>query len=103
MKMILAIVNADDAAKVTAALIEHGHRVTRIATEGGWLRRQNATLLLGVDDDKVNDVAQVLKDSAAKRTTQIYMTSEGAGALPFNVETGGATFFVLNVERLESV
>ena len=48
MKMILAIVQADDAGKTMSALVEKGHRVTRVATEGGWLRRENVTLLLGV-------------------------------------------------------
>jgi len=100
MKMILAIVNADDAARVTAALIENGHRVTRIATEGGWLRKQNSTLLLGVDDDKIDNVIRVLKDTARQRTTEVYTSNESAGALKFNIEIGGATVFVLQVEQL---
>lgn len=103
MKMILAIVTADDASRVTAALIEGGHRVTRIATEGGWLRKQNSTLLLGVDDDKIDDVIRVLKETARQRTTEIYTSHESAGALRFNIESGGATVFVLQVEELASL
>lgn len=103
MKMILAIVNADDAARVTAALIEDGHRVTRIATEGGWLRRQNSTLLLGVDDDKVNSVVQVLRETARQRTTEIPNSSESSGAVRFNIESGGAIVFVLQIEQLASL
>ena len=103
MKMILAIVNADDAARVTAALIENGHRVTRIATEGGWLRRQNSTLLLGVDDDKVNDVIRVLKETARQRTTEILTSNESVGALKFNVDSGGVTVFVLQIEQMASL
>lgn len=100
MKMILAIINADDAAKATAALIEHGHRVTRVATEGGWLRRQNSTLLLGVDDDKVDDVVSVLKASTQKRT-RVGASGTNSDAAPFSVESGGATVFVLAVENLQ--
>ncbi len=103
MKMILAIVTADDAGAVTNALTERGHRVTRIATEGGWLRRQNATLLLGVEDDRVNDALQLIKTNARQRSTEIYVPAEGVGALPFKVDTGGATVFVLQVERMVSV
>jgi len=69
MKMILAIVQADDAAKVTAALIEGGHRVTRVATEGGWLRKENSTLLMGIEDDKVDDVLKILKGTTRRRTS----------------------------------
>ena len=71
MKMILAIVQADDAAKVMQALIEAGHRVTRVATEGGWLRRENSTLLMGVEDDKIDDVAALLKKTGRRRTSYI--------------------------------
>ena len=106
MKMILAVVQADDAAKVTQALIESGHRVTRIATEGGWLRRENTTLLLGIEDDKVDDVLRVLRGTARRRTSYISVPREVAGALNaqvIDVEVGGATVFVLNVERFEHV
>jgi uncharacterized protein YaaQ len=106
MKMILAVVQADDAAKVTQALIEGGHRVTRIATEGGWLRRENSTMLLGVDDDQVNEVLNILQNTARRRTSYISVPREVPGALNaqvIDVEIGGATVFVLNVERFEHV
>jgi uncharacterized protein YaaQ len=106
MKMILAVVQADDAAKVTQALIEGGHRVTRIATEGGWLRRENSTMLLGVNDDQVDEVLNILQNTARRRTSYISVPREVPGALNaqvIDVEIGGATVFVLNVERFEHV
>jgi uncharacterized protein YaaQ len=106
MKMILAVVQADDAAKVTQALIEGGHRVTRIATEGGWLRRENSTMLLGVNDDQVDEVLKILQNTARRRTSYISVPREVPGALNaqvIDVEIGGATVFVLNVERFEHV
>jgi uncharacterized protein YaaQ len=104
MKMILAIVQADDAAKVMQALIEAGHRVTRVATEGGWLRRENSTLLMGVEDDKIDDVVALLKKTGRRRTSYISLPRAVPGALNaqvIDVEVGGATVFVLNVERFE--
>ena len=56
MKMILAVVQADDANTVVQKLTESGFRVTRISTQGAWLRRENSTLLVGVDDDQVDAV-----------------------------------------------
>ena len=106
MKMILAVVQADDAAKVTQSLIEAGHRVTRIATEGGWLRRENATLLLGAEDEKVDDVLKILKSSEHRRTSYISVPREVPGALNaqvIDVEVGGATVFVLNIERFDHI
>ena len=48
MKLILAIIQADDTAKTTDALTGCGYRVTRMATCGGWLRQSNVTLLIGL-------------------------------------------------------
>ncbi|MCW1968401.1 MAG: cyclic-di-AMP receptor [Anaerolineae bacterium] len=104
MKMILAIVQADDAGKAMSALVEKGHRVTRVATEGGWLRRENVTLLLGVEDDKVDEVMAILKKTGRRRTSYISVPREVPGALNaqvIDVEVGGATVFVLPVERFE--
>jgi uncharacterized protein YaaQ len=106
MKMILAVVQADDASKVTQSLIEAGHRVTRIATQGAWLRRENATLLVGVPDEKVDDVLKTLQQTARRRTSYISVPREVPGALNaqvIDVEVGGATVFVLNVERFEHI
>ncbi len=106
MKMILAVVQADDAAKVMQALTSAGHRVTRIATQGAWLRRENTTLLLGVADHQVEDVLNILKQTAQRRISYIPSPREVPGALStrvMDVEVGGATVFVLNVERFEQL
>jgi uncharacterized protein YaaQ len=104
MKMILAVVQADDASKVTQALNEAGYRVTRMATQGAWLRRENVTLLVGVEDTRVNDALRILRKAAQRRTAYINVPGEVMGAYnpqPLEVEVGGATVFVLNIERFE--
>jgi uncharacterized protein YaaQ len=111
MKMILAVIQADDASRVVQALNAAGFRVTRIATQGAWLRRENATLLVGVEDDKVTDVLRVLRSHAQRRTAYISVPAEssaldgmmGASGMPLEVEIGGATVFVLDVERMVRV
>ncbi len=100
MKMVLAIVQAEDAHRVVTALVEAGHRVTRVATTGGWLRRENATLLMGVEDDRVDEVLDILCRTGQRRTVlaSVPMDFTGvANASVFEVEVGGATAFVLNV------
>ena len=104
MKMVMAIVHADDALAITDALVTAGYRVTRIATTGGWLRRENATLLLGVEDRQVNHVLRVLQQTGHHRTSYVSTPTDvpsfQEGPL-IEVEVGGATVFVLNVERFE--
>jgi uncharacterized protein YaaQ len=104
MKMIMAIVQPDDASRAIRALNEAGFRVTRMATQGGWLRRENVTLLVGVNDDQMMDALRVLKQSVQRRMTYVSVPGEMTGAYspqPLEVEVGGATIFVLDVERFE--
>ena len=104
MKMVMAIVQADDAARAMEALVDAGHRVTRMATTGGWLRRRNVTLLLGVEDELIGEVMEVLQRAGQHRSapaTEWHEMAEGMNPRTMNVEVGGATVFVLNVEQFE--
>ena len=88
MKMIIAIIGDHDNERVSQALIEAGFRVTRIASTGAFLRRGSSTLIIGVDDDKVDEAIQVIRE----RTT-----SSGEPG----VKRG--TLFVLNIEQFSQV
>jgi uncharacterized protein YaaQ len=104
MKMIMAIVQPDDALRTSQMLNEAGFRVTRMATQGAWLRRENVTLLVGVNDDQVAEALKVLRQTAQRRMTYVNVPGEMTGAYspqPLEVEVGGATIFVLDVERFE--
>ncbi|MCS7060264.1 MAG: cyclic-di-AMP receptor [Anaerolineae bacterium] len=110
MKLILAIVHADDATGVIQALTEAGLRVTRIATEGGWLRQKSATLLLGLQDAQVPRALTLLKRATQRRKVPVAVPVHLSAPLgqtvissgqEADIEVGGATVFVLNVERLE--
>lgn len=60
MKLIVAIVRDADSLAVSDALVEQQFRVTRIASTGGFLRRGNVTLLIGVEAEQVTQVLQIL-------------------------------------------
>jgi uncharacterized protein YaaQ len=65
MKMIIAILRDVDSDAVTRALTAGKFRVTRIASTGGLLRRGVTTLLVGVDDGKVEAAIQVIKETCS--------------------------------------
>ena len=65
MKLIIAIVRDLDAGPVIEQLVTHGHRVTRVASTGGFLRRGNVTLLIGAEEHHVEPVIDVLRDTCA--------------------------------------
>jgi uncharacterized protein YaaQ len=82
MKLIVAIIRDSDNEPVSQALITSAFRVTRIASTGGFLRRGMSTLMIGVEDEKVEEAIQVIRDSAAP---------------PVEPGMKRATLFVLNV------
>ena len=103
MKLILAIVNHDDAHTVIQQLTQEGFPVTKLATTGGFLMSGNVTILIGLDDEKVQSALDVIEKFSNSRRQIIPTTSElGLGfypTMPVEITVGGATVFVLDVEQ----
>lgn len=105
MKLVVAVVQAEDASGVTSQLASLGFRSTRIKTVGGFLREANATLLVGVEDEDVDVVLFTIGEACESRRERIAQSPAVAVRLPWMqpVEVGGATVLVLNVVRFERV
>ena len=107
MKLIFAIVSNEDSSKVSSALTKERFSVTKLATTGGFLLSGNTTLLVGTDDDKVDKVIEVIATHSKKRKQMVPSSaSYGVGmytSYPVEVQIGGATIFVMDVERFEKV
>jgi uncharacterized protein YaaQ len=63
MKLILAIIRDIDDVAVVSNLVQKGYRVTRLASTGGFLRKGNVTLVIGVEDQQVQSVVDLLKQT----------------------------------------
>jgi len=108
MKLILAIVNDEDANAVISALNKAGFSVTKLATTGGFLRSGNVTMIIGTEQDKVDEVIKIISDKSHKRkqfATPPMPIGGGSAYTPYpiEIEVGGATVFVMDVERFEKV
>ena len=107
VKLVVAIVHNEDAGALVDALLERDFRATRLQSSGGFLKQSNATVILGVEDAKVDDVMAVIRDTCNARTQivnpmpPIMEPGEFFMPYPLEVEVGGATVFVLPVERFE--
>ena len=105
MKMILGILNNDDAPLAIQHLTKDGFFVTKLSTSGGFLRAGNVTILVGVEDEKVQPVIDIIHQHAHSRMQLMPTVSEAGVAffptLPVEVRVGGATIFVLDVDRFE--
>jgi uncharacterized protein YaaQ len=65
MKMIIAIIRDFDENPVTRALTDANLRVTRVASTGGFLRKGNNTLIIGLDDEQVEQALQIIYNSCS--------------------------------------
>jgi len=109
VKLIVAIVHHEDAGILVDALLDKEYRATRLHSSGGFLKQSNATLILGVDDANVDDVLSVIRASCHSRSQVVNpmppIMEPGEFFMPFplEVEVGGATVFVLPIERFERI
>lgn len=104
MKLIIAVVNKDDSGNLTANLNKAGFMSTKLSTTGGFLKAGNVTFLIGVEEEKVELCLDVMRECCSKRTQ---MVSTGTGShmdqfftsLPVEITVGGATVFVVDVDK----
>ena len=60
MKLVIAIVQNEDNQKLNNALVKEGFRSTRLATSGGFLRTGNTTVMIGVEESKLEEVLGII-------------------------------------------
>ena len=104
MKLIIAIIQDEDAHEVISALNEAKFQVTRLRTKGGFLRAGNTTILTGVEKEKVDEALKIIEENSKARTQHATLPSQvgvmhGFLLAPIEVKVGGATVFVLDVEQ----
>ena len=108
MKLIYAIVRNDNEDDVTTALSKAGFSITKLNTTGGFLRKGNVTLMIGTEDDKVDQAIGIIKNECGesqKITIDMPFISGvnmvNYATMPMQVAVGGATIFVTDVVRFE--
>ena len=104
-KLLLAIIHQLDAENVVAALEDAGHRLTRIPSIGGLLGIDNITLLMAVEDSKLEDVVGVIESYCSSRDIELPLVIRGRlkDELPPLVRHGGATILVADLESVRQV
>ena len=107
MKMIFAIVNNDDSPDVMSALSKEQIPVTKLASTGGFLLKGNTTFISGVEDDQVDGVIALIRENSRRRSQITHIDysqfDPGMVSYPVKVTVGGATIFVVDVEKFEKV
>lgn len=93
-KLIIAVVQNEDADAVVDALLDSDYRTTRLASTGGFLRRGNTTLLIGAFEDQIDTVLDIIRRNAR---TDAPSPEDTPGMTP----QAAATVFVLDLEEYE--
>lgn len=107
MKLVFAVVNNDDVTPLIDRLVKAGFGVTKLSSSGGFLRAKNTTLMIGVEENKVDNALEIIKDKSSKKTITIAasvnepLSGDAYPSIPVDVTVGGATVFVTNVEKYE--
>ena len=107
--LILAIMQGEDYEDTVRELNRNGFFVTMLNTTGGFLRKRSVTAMIGVDEGRLEAAIDILKRFAGKRKTTVYQnaTIPHGGSMPViqtyptEMDLGGVTVFVLNVNRME--
>lgn len=107
MKLILAIVSIEDEPTCTDALTRNQYSVTKLSSAGGFLRTENATLLIGCEEERVESAIDIIKRSSSSRE-EVVQNMAGYNrnsntTYPVEVQVGGATIFVLDVEQFHKL
>ena len=89
MKLVMAIYPEELSTTILDTLMGAQYRATLISTTGGWLRKGNATLMVGVEAHQVDDVLNRIETCCV-----------GRGQRP---DEACATVFVLDVEKYQRV
>lgn len=108
MKLILAVIQKEDEDALSDALEQESIGATRIGSSGGFLRASNVTLMIAVDETRVDRVLDLMREHCKRRVRHLnpVLPSLEArerflGSVP--VEVGGATVFILNLQRMEKI
>ena len=88
MKMMIVIINDRDAEPVMQALMDRDFRATRISSTGVFLRRGNTTLLIGLEQEKVDEALGIITEHSTE---------------PEELDQRRATVFVLPVSSYEQL
>lgn len=109
VKMVVAIVHDHDAPELMDSLANNNFQATKMASTGGFLREGNTTFMIGTDEDHVDELLEIIEENCKSREKTVAPMSPVANSLesyysfPMEVQIGGATVFILDVEQFVKV
>jgi uncharacterized protein YaaQ len=101
-RLIVAMIQDEDAENAVQGLTKLGFVVTRLPSRGGFLKRRNVTLMVGMPAGLEEAAVRALKNSCKQRiefVNNILPVSALPMPKPVEIKVGGAIMFVFEVEK----
>jgi uncharacterized protein YaaQ len=105
-RLMMAVVQEQDAAPAIRALRKNHFKITRLSSSGGFLGRRSSTLMIGLTHGQEEVVVQVLAKNCRTRVEYVTIPLEGTPLplpAPTPITVGGATIFTFEVDRFEVI
>ena len=107
-KLVFAILQGDDYEQVVRELTKNGFYVTLLNSVGGFLKKRSVTIMIGVEEVRLEELLDTLRDEAGERIETVYQTPAVTGGpmmgipptIPMDVNCGGVTIFVLDMDQM---
>ncbi len=100
------VLQVQDLRKATRALENLGLKVIHLPSTGAFLGRRNVTMLVGMPENLQERVMEAIRETCHQRVEYVSTPLEGA-PMPIPLSTpitvGGATIFIMDIERFEEI
>ena len=109
-KLIFAVMQGEDYEETVSELNKHGYFVTLLSSTGGFMKKKSTTVMIGTDNEHIEEVLAILRRTAGRRKETVYRNASmfmaqrypvGMTAIPVVEDAGGATVFILNLEHID--
>ena len=105
-KLVLAVLQGSDSDNTIRNLIA-GYMVTKLATTGGFLKKKSTTVMIGVEEDRLEEALDVLQKYAGHRKETVYQSvtmphgeMSAVPPVPMEVMAGGAAVFIVSLDDI---
>lgn len=107
-KLLLAVLQGDDYENVVSELNKNGFYVTLLNSVGGFLKKRSVTIMVGLEEARLDAALAILKKQAGERVQTVYQSPmirepmmDTSPMIPMKVPCGGVAVFVLDMDRME--
>lgn len=101
-RLMTVVVQEQDAETAIQVLRQKGFLVNHLSSIGGFLGHRSVTLLVGLEAGQEEIVVYILRQSCRTRVEYVTIPLEGSPIplpAPTPITVGGATIFVLKLDR----